>query len=982
MWSLSSLAAKAQEAAARIERQLDDSVGIKDDNKSASASTSIAGAVGTHEDDLADNDDFFSENHHYHRDDATRVPTHGQHRPQGHNFPHTDEGHFDNNFSTHVETRFHDFSNDDEGANVRNSDVLQGDKPGQPLPLPQHHESGNTDEEVEFEGDDDMATGDGWNDANEIPLFDDENESGMPPMGVLENAQVIESTMSPEQESVAVVQEEIEEIDLNEEYAMSSAENGVTGFSNPIYNVVEAEMAHDHTSELESSANEVQPTDNSQANICSETNPNGEGTDESIQDDHYIPVDQRNGSTAPTEDTLVSQTRMENISAVDDAERKQYLDTIANLESQLYQRETQLASKSNQITSLSLQHEAETAELRQTISNTKEEAKKRILRAKERVDEIQFKLTEAVRRADTAGGSSQEQSDVICALRAEGEKLAKKQSQMEQLVRNARGEARDLQEQLDIEKDSRTKEVAKVESLTLELKSLKEELALARKGESQSKKLEADLLAAKEESEKQRAFNIGLEQQVKELKDENKALKKEVQDARAGAALELEGESNKLRRERNDMLEDLENKLRTSEREANVREDALRHEVSELRKRWQDAVRRAEGKSSHWVMLLFSRDTLSFPHSFASTVSDLSMDVQHSTAPLLRQLESTERQTRARAAAWAEVETKLRSDLEDHVIRLERLTKERNDFITNDKRSQRYLKEKDDEILRLRETIDALSATIESLESKVEKLEAECSTSTQQVVGAERKASEGVSKVRNELMQTLVESEERYKAQIDYLECELDGERQRRVTMERQLDDLVGSVAAAEFAQNQVTDEIGRNSPGRSKKLRKATDQASILQDTLAGFDSDVDEDDDNIEGVGNGMNQVQGLGSSFAAMEQLSLGLKGARVELETLRKQLKSLEEIRASLLEELGEARQAAEKLPLFEQKVSDLTMEVRLKEMEIQGLRDDIADVRFLYRSQLDALLEEKALPVTCAQSEKGPNNNVTVIDDSN
>ena len=88
------------------------------------------------------------------------------------------------------------------------------------------------------------------------------------------------------------------------------------------------------------------------------------------------------------------------------------------------------------------------------------------------------------------------------------------------------------------------------------------------------------------------------------VNNENKTLKKEVQDARAGAALELEGESNKLRKERNDMLEDLESKLRTSEREANVREDALRHEVSELRKRWQDAVRRAEGKSCSFVVVL------------------------------------------------------------------------------------------------------------------------------------------------------------------------------------------------------------------------------------------------------------------------------------------------------------------------------------------------------------------------------------------
>jgi chromosome segregation ATPase len=356
------------------------------------------------------------------------------------------------------------------------------------------------------------------------------------------------------------------------------------------------------------------------------------------------------------------------------------------------------------------------------------------------------------------------------------------------------------------------------------------------------------------------------------------------------------------------------------------------------------------------------------------------MDVQHSTAPLLRQLESTERQNRARAAAWAEVETKLRSDLEDHVIRLEKITKERNDLVTNDRRAQRYLKERDEEIASLKGTIDSLSATIESLESNAENLDAECNKTKQELMEAERKASEGISKVRSEMMQTMVDNEDRYRAQIEILENELDGERQRKVNMEKQLDDLAESMAAAEFAHNRVISADGNHLPAKEKKLRMATDQASILQDTLAGFDSDVDDD----EGEKERISQVHEQGSSFAAMEQLSLCLKGARVELDTLRKQLKSSEETRESLLEELGEARQAVEKLPLFEQKVSDLTMEVRLKELEIQGLRDDIADVRFLYRTQLDALLEEKALtPVPSMKSEEDDANQVvTVVYDSN
>lgn len=360
------------------------------------------------------------------------------------------------------------------------------------------------------------------------------------------------------------------------------------------------------------------------------------------------------------------------------------------------------------------------------------------------------------------------------------------------------------------------------------------------------------------------------------------------------------------------------------------------------------------------------------------------MDVQHSTAPLLRQLESTERQNRARAAAWAELETKLRSDLEEHVIQLEKLTKERNDLVASDKRSQRFLKEKEGEITSSQETIDALSATIESLETKVEEFEEGEKKIKQDLVVAERKASEGVSKVRTEMMQTVVDSEERYRSQIVAVEEELAEERQRRGNLEKQLDELAESVAAAEFVQG---NGVYQPSPAKEKKLRSATDQASILHDTLAGIDSDVDDDDDeeNDRDV-NGINHIQGQGS-FAAVEQLSLGLKGAKVELEALRNQLSSSEETRESLSEELGEARQAVEKLPLFEQKVSDLTMEVKLKVMEIKGLQDDIADVRFLYRTQLDALLEEKVTTTPSPslhmeeEEEKVMKKNVLIIDES-
>lgn len=329
------------------------------------------------------------------------------------------------------------------------------------------------------------------------------------------------------------------------------------------------------------------------------------------------------------------------------------------------------------------------------------------------------------------------------------------------------------------------------------------------------------------------------------------------------------------------------------------------------------------------------------------------MDVQHSTAPLLRQLESTERQNRARASAWAELETKLRTDLEDHVIQLEKLTKERNDLRASDKRSQRLLKEKDDKIASSQETIEALSATIESLEANVEQLKEEGEKMKEEWVNVERAASEAVAKVRNDMMQTVVDSEERYLSQIESLEDELEDERHKRQNLVQQLDALAENVQAAEFSHHSSMSAGERSSsPEKETRLRATTNQASILHDTLVGFDSDEDDGEED-----EGVNQLQG--GSFAAVEQLSQGLKGAKIELEALRKQLTSSEETRESLVAELAETRQAAEKLPLFETKVRELTMEVKLKDMEIQGLRDDIADVRFLYRQQLDSLLEEKA-----------------------
>ena len=263
------------------------------------------------------------------------------------------------------------------------------------------------------------------------------------------------------------------------------------------------------------------------------------------------------------------------------------------LQSELMIREEQLANKSQQLTELQSMCETQEQELRQKIQETKEEAKKRITKARERCEAAEAKLQQT---ATSKNESVAQKNEMIEALREEGQNLAKRQSEMERAVRAAKGEARNLSEELEGERAAKEQALEKIAKLELDLKLTKDNLNSARKGESLSEKLENDLLAARSDAESKGATIMSMEQQVKELKAEGKELREEVGKSQKLASQEANQESKKVRREHNGVIEDLETKLRTSDRDAGVREDALRHEVSELRKRWQDAVRRADGK--------------------------------------------------------------------------------------------------------------------------------------------------------------------------------------------------------------------------------------------------------------------------------------------------------------------------------------------------------------------------------------------------
>ena len=256
-------------------------------------------------------------------------------------------------------------------------------------------------------------------------------------------------------------------------------------------------------------------------------------------------------------------------------------------------REQQLASKSQQLAELNELLESQERDLKQKIQETKDEAKKRIQKARERCEAAENRLKQVT---SSGNDSSKQKDELIAALRQEGENLAKKQSEMERAVRTAKTEARDLEERLHAEIQTNEDLSTRNQSLSVELKNAKDQLAAARKGESLSGKLEQDLLTVRQESDERKNAILSLEQRISELQSENKELNTEVEKAKKLAAKQANEKQKELDREHSSVLSDLENKLRISERESAVREDALRLEVTELRKRWQDAVRRADGE--------------------------------------------------------------------------------------------------------------------------------------------------------------------------------------------------------------------------------------------------------------------------------------------------------------------------------------------------------------------------------------------------
>ena len=329
------------------------------------------------------------------------------------------------------------------------------------------------------------------------------------------------------------------------------------------------------------------------------------------------------------------------------------------------------------------------------------------------------------------------------------------------------------------------------------------------------------------------------------------------------------------------------------------------------------------------------------------------MDVQQSTAPLIRQLESAERTYRIRASAWTELEQKLRSDLEDSVIENESLFKEITELKTANNKNERQLKSKETHLESISNERNDLSVQVLELEKKLRASKADGEKFKHKCDEMERLSQESATKARNEMMETILKNDSLYKEEVDELKRKLTNVEEENTKLKEEIEDALKS--SSTMIEETQFKKHANNAVGI------VANQASILESTLLGLDNDIDEysDDGNFDnGDITNLKSSTNTSSSFVAIEKLTQAVRASKLELNALRKQLAISEETRIALQEQLASAKIAAEKLPIFEERVEQLTVDLHEKQLDLEEMRENMKEVKEMYRSQLDNLLEEK------------------------
>ena len=582
-----------------------------------------------------------------------------------------------------------------------------------------------------------------------------------------------------------------------------------------------------------------------------------------------------------------------------------------------------------------------------------------------KVAELEAAMEKSSKAKDSGTGTLQRQVSELKAANAEstgkleafeqeGRVLAKKHSDMLQTVRKYKGEMKGKDTEI-------AKLTADKEGLTKTIAGLNERLGSAEsQTSSTNKSLSAMQAASQASTDKVARLEVELAAKVEELGSAKKALEsawddvKESKREMAVLRAELEelqrqlGEGTNRLKETDDIKRDVESReamLRASNaqlqesmqrqmNESTSREERLRDEVGEMRKRWQEAITSREALAS---------------------------EMTSSTQPLLGQISKLQETLRLKGESWHGVE----SSLSERALRAESALEvaEQKKGIAEDQLAtstaqlesvQRQLQDAQDKVNMLSRQVDKLKHT-ESI-------------SAERVEAAEAKL--GLEQAQSRSLQASVRDlEARYEVKLQEAKVAAD-------LLSKAQEETIENLGREKNLLREEMSTIRERDPplstGESSTSMGSVHKLAPSSPVLAAIDLDRHTHVGSTPIKGFVQERLPSGEVSFAANVRLEKMLRMREEEINDMSNKVRQLENAREALLKEVtflssrnAQLEEEADgvsglkaELEKSKKQQSLLLLMVGEKDEEIEAAHSDMKEVKLLYRAQLDALLAEK------------------------
>uniref|UniRef100_A0A3Q1GBE8 TATA element modulatory factor 1 n=1 Tax=Acanthochromis polyacanthus TaxID=80966 RepID=A0A3Q1GBE8_9TELE len=577
--------------------------------------------------------------------------------------------------------------------------------------------------------------------------------------------------------------------------------------------------------------------------------------------------------------------------------------------------------------------------------------------AKKEIKGLREELSTRLNSSDTME-IIKEKEEQIRGLLEEGEKLSKQQLQHSNIIKKLRVKEKESDTKL-------TKQQKKIKEQEEELKHLqqvldgKEEVekqhrenikklnAVVERQEKELSRLQSD---SEELQEKSRSLQAALDSSYKELAELHKvnasraseaeevALSRETQ-AKEQLSLALEKAQEEARMQQEalaNQVADLRLALQRAEQQQARKEDYLREEISELQQRLQEAETRNQ---------------------------ELSQSVTSATRPLLRQIENLQASLGGQTASWEKLEKSISDRLADAQAQLAvAVEKERSAT---------------EELLSIKSQLASLESQNSLVRQEKARLLAQLDTEKTKREKAEDESSREhieLENLRGEHNRMLEEAKKEKLLLTNQLEME-----KMKVEQEKKKCYLAQE-ALKEKERRAMTHSVGEPPASSTPSLSRSS---SISGADNAGLHTSVLSQDDTLDHSlgtmtmsmsmsGTNLYEAARLSGGSSIIENLQSQLKLREGEIAQLQLEIANFERSRFVMAEEMvrltnqnDEMEEMVKEIPKLKVQLKDLEQRHNTilqmygeKAEEAEELRLDLEDVKNMYKTQIDELLQNQ------------------------